>query len=382
MLIVFGLMSEVYLLEQDKKWYHFLLLIYIFLSLFPVNSKSSILCGFILIIEYIFYCGFRFYKENKIISIICFGVFALCVIFAIIIFSIPTTNDTVFSNFISACKGLFDETEASGLTLRSRFALWGKVISQLNLSPMFWIFGYGNSNFNYSFYYAIDESSGIRISPTFHAHNGFVQCLATGGIFRLALYAALLAYLAYRFIKKYREKHDIHIFMSILFFFVFLGRTIVEPEYMLCDSIKGLVYIFFIIEPILSNEKETDNDFEWNFIPKLFCEYKTILLGALGAACLLFAGVYKGIYGYAIALPIGITTYGFFIYLSIKEKGNRNILYITSALLLIFLLSTSFSLSSDVSLVAPIFAAVFGLYLPFVSYLICQCFLNKEIINY
>ncbi len=377
MFVIFGLMAEIYLFDLDKKIWRLLLVAYLFASLYPINSKSSILCAMILLFGYILYCGFYFYHKNKKLSIVCFVIFAIAVIANGFLLIFPSSKDGVFSEFILACRSVF--FGGDGTTIGARYVLYEKVIKQLNLSPLFWIFGYGNGNLQYSFYYACDDWSIERIAPTFHAHNGFIQCLACGGVYRLALYFAFLVYLAYRFIKKFKKTHDIHMFMSLLFFATFFARTLVEPEYLIGDSIRGVVYAFFIVEPILSNETEEALPFKWNYLSLFFHQYGTLFFGALASGCFVFASVYKARLGLTLFLPLGIILYGLFAYYSHKEKGNMMVFILTSALTLIISISLAFGLMGEASMTTLVFAYVYGFSFPFLSYLIYDCFFSSPI---
>ncbi len=377
MFVIFGLMAEIYLFDLDKKIWRFLFIIYIVASLYPINSKSSLLCAMILVFGYILYYGFYSYHKNKKLSIACFAIFAIAVITSGLMLIFSSSNDGVFAQFIRACRSVF--FGGGGTTIGSRYLIYEETIKQLNLSPLFWIFGYGNGNFQYSFYYACDDWSIERIAPTFHAHNGFIQCLACGGVYRLALYFAFLVYLAYRFIKKFKKTHDIHMFMSLLFFATFFARTLVEPEYLIGDSIRGVVYAFFIVEPILSNETEEALPFKWNYLSLFFHQYGTLFFGALASGCFVFASVYKARLGLTLFLPLGIILYGLFAYYSHKEKGNMMVFILTSALTLIISISLAFGLMGEASMTTLVFAYVYGFSFPFLSYLIYDCFFSSPI---
>ncbi len=377
MFVVFGLMAEVYLFDLDKKWWRLLLVAYLFASLYPINSKSSLLCAMILVFGYILYYGFYCFHKNKKLSIACFVIFATALVTNGLLLIFPSSKDGVLSEFILACRSVF--FGGDGSTIGARYVLYEKVIKQLNLSPLFWIFGYGNGNFQYSFFYACDDWSIERIAPTFHAHNGFVQCLACGGIFRLVIYVAFLIYLVYRFIQKFKKTHNIHMFMSLLFFVTFFARTLVEPEYLLGDSVKGVVYAFFIVEPILSVDSQEDLPFKWGYLGDMFHQYGTLFFGALASGSFVFASVYKARLGLTLFLPLGLILYGLFAYYSHKEKGNMMVFILTSAFTLATSLSLAFGLMGEASMTALIFAYVYGFSLPFLSYLIYDCFFPSSI---
>lgn len=371
MVVVFGLMAETYLFNLNKKWWRLFPILYLSISLFPINSKSSLLCAMILVFGYILYYGILHFNKNRKLSIACFVVFAIALFSYGFMLVFPSSKEGVFSDFIRACRSVF--FGGDGTTIGSRYYIYEETIAQLNLSPLFWMFGYGNSNFQYSFYYACDDWSIDRVAPTFHAHNGFIQCLACGGIWRLCLYAAFLGYLIYRFIKKFQRTHDANIFMSLLFFLVFFARTLVEPEYLFGDTLRGMAYALFIAEPILSIESEKELPFQWNYIPALLKRYGSLLIGSLSAGILVFASVYKERISLTLFLPLGIILYGLFAYFSRKEKGDMLVFILSSIFLIASLLSLSFGLGKEASSTTIAFSFVFGFSLPLLSFLIADC---------
>lgn len=375
LLLLFATMSEVYLFEIDGSKWRIIPTLYLLASTFLINAKSSLLAEMVLILAYFIYKGIRLFKSKRGISITLLSIVGLCFIAGITIISLPVpSKDGLLKGLILSCKSIFNNGEGS--TIGARYVIYQKLFNQLNMSPMYWIFGFGDTNFQYSFFYAADSSSPD--APPFNSwpsHNGFLECLARGGTIRLVIYGCVLIYLAYRFIKKFKKEKDPSIFTSLVYFAPFLVRTMVEYEYLFLDGWKGAVFAFFIITPILENKEEVECSYSFFMLKEIFAKEYSYLLAIIGSSLLSYSFISLNVYSLSICLPLSALLLGLFFW--IKYRQDKNLTIWVSSFCLIFNLSISltFGLIGNMPLWGICFSFAFGAFLPIAGLLSYKAFL-------
>lgn len=379
LVILFGVMSTIYLFELDKKKWRIFFFIFLLVSSVPVNSKSSIVAEAVLIFSYMLYKGFTLFKTKKKLSITLFSIVGVIFLTGIILLCIPIPEgDGLFRNLLLACKSIFSSGE--GTTIGTRFVIYKKLFNQLNMSPMFWIFGFGDTNFQYSFFYAADSSSpDAKAFNSWPAHNGFLECLARGGLLRLIIYVSVLVYLGYRFVKKFKENKDPSIFMSLVYFAPFLIRTLVEYEYLFLDSYKGAIFALFIIVPILENNEEYEYQISFVGIKDFLIKNYRFAFLLIGSSLLSFSLLYLDIYSLSIALPLGLISFAAYVILGIKNNKNMTIWVGSFSLILVLSFSLPFGLIGNMPTMGIIFSIPFGLVVPLVGLAFYNAYLSLEI---
>ncbi len=370
LILFFGLMAEMYLFELDKAKWRIAPAIYIFVSLCFLNAKSSLLASIVLIFGYILYVGLINFRIKKKLSISCFAIFIFFALASIVLLLIPVPGDDgLFSSFLLTCRSIF--SGGANSTVGTRYIIYKKLFDQLSLSSTFLMFGFGDTNFQYSFAYAIDSSSpDAPIYLSWPSHNGFLECLARGGVLRLTIYGLVLAYLIYRFIKKYKTNKNPNIFLSLIAFFPFLIRTMAEYEYLFLDGWRGFLFAFFIVVPILSNEKEEGHGFAINFVLDTIKGYWQFIFSISGSALFCLSLLLNKWWSFAFLLPLGLILLILFAFLYIKKNKLLTIWTLCFCLLVDLAIGLGFGLSNSMPLLGLIFAPFFGSLIPFLSYMV------------
>ena len=369
LILLFGLMAEMFLFELDKAKWRIVPVIYIFVSLCVLNAKSALLASIVLIFGYILYVGLTNFRTRKKLSISCFAIFLLFAVASIALLLVPIPNDDgLFSSFLLTCRSIFSNGENS--TVGTRYIIYKKLFDQLKLSSTFLMFGFGDTNFQYSFAYAIDSSSpDAPIYRSWPSHNGFLECLARGGVLRLVIYGLVLVYLIYKFIKKYKTNKNSTIFLSLIAFFPFLIRTMAEYEYLFLEGWKGLVFAFFIVVPILSNEKEEGRGFEISFVFDAIKSSWQFIFSICGSALLCLSLLLNKWWSFAFLLPLGLILLTVFAFLYIKKNKILTIWTLCLSFLIDLAVGLGFGLCKSMPLLGLLFAPFFGSLIPFLSYM-------------
>lgn len=382
LVILFGLIAEMYLFELDKHKWRAIPVIYMFVSICFLNAKSSLLSSIVLIFGYVLYAGFANFKKSKKLSITCFSVFTFFALASIVLLLIPTPKENgPFTVLLVACKSVFSGGADS--TIGTRYIIYDKLLDQLKLSSTFLMFGFGDTNFQYSFVYAVDSSSPD--APAYNswpAHNGFLECLARGGILRFTIYGLVLAYLVYRFIKKYKANKDISIFLSLVVFFPFLIRTMVEYEFLFVDGWHGLVFAFFIAMPILTNESENEGGFKISFFLEPLKMYWQYVFSILGSALISFSLIFNQWWTLAFLLPLGLILLVIFAFMFIKKDKSLTIWVISFFLIFDLSFGLGFGLSGSMPLAGLLFAPFFGALIPFFAFMSYKTYSYVRISTY
>lgn len=375
LLLLFATMAEVYLFEIDGSKWRMIPILYLLVSTFLINAKSSLLAEIVLILTYFIYKGIRLFKAKRGISIALLSIVGVCFVVGIVIISLPVpSKDGLLKGLILSCKSIFNNGE--GTTIGARYVIYQKLFNQLNMSPMYWIFGFGDTNFQYSFFYAADSSSPD--APPFNSwpsHNGFLECLARGGTIRLAIYGCVLIYLAYRFIKKFKNEKDLSIFTSLVYFAPFLVRTIVEYEYLFLDGWKGAVFAFFIITPILEGKEEGECSYSFSLLKELLIKEYSYLLAIIGSSLLSYSLVSLDVYSLSICLPFSILLLDLFAWIKYRQDKNLTIWVTSFCLVFNLSISLTFGLLGEMPLWGTCFSFAFGVFLPIAGLLSYKAFL-------
>lgn len=255
-LILFGVYSEIYLFAMDKKWWRLPLIVYFFVSIFLTLSKTSIVCAIFVIIASAFYWFIKSLSgPHKAIGTIFFTIFAVILgVSAYFIFHSEIFDNSFIGNVLRAIKKALLNPE--GTTLESREIIWKKLITLLNSNPSFLFFGLGDANFPFAFAFASDTSWKY----SFYTHNGFLEILGRGGLIRLSIYIAFLAYVAYLLFTHLSSKKSKCGWLYLIFFATFLMRTMAETEFLLGVDLKSILLNLYLTIPLFAlryEEKQT-----------------------------------------------------------------------------------------------------------------------------
>ena len=252
-LLFLGLISSILLSYYKKNYYFLLITLFLFINMFLTHSRTCIITSSIIILLYLIYLFVQIFKVNKKKASIIFAIFFVVIALFLLSFSIPNNRlNNLFNQVLDRL--VFYLTDKDGGTLQSRYTIQYRLINLLYQNPSFLIFGLGNHQFGFAFYFAADSGKVNVWQP----HNAFFNALGEGGLIRFVIYILFTLYLFYFLIVKlFKEKNkDAFIYLCILF--AFEVRGLVEPEYFFSTSLTSIFCTLIILIPLLAIGKKED----------------------------------------------------------------------------------------------------------------------------
>lgn len=246
--VFFSLMCTLYLHSRRRGVYHFVIALYLMLSMILTGSKTCIALATMVSIIYVVWASITGWKKRRktclalIISVAC----VLVILVGLYFLPVPALKplQDVIHESLKMMAGGAD----SGFTGRS--AIWEALWAQLKSNWKFLAFGTGDRAWElfvglYEYRY-----------PDGCSHNGFLMVLGRFGFVGLLAYAALIAYLVYsifRGVTKYKQKWLLCLFFILL---GFLAHGMWEDTCLLDFRLKGIMMLGLIgIPPLMAKHQ-------------------------------------------------------------------------------------------------------------------------------
>ena len=227
----------------SKKWYYYLIAIYLFVSMLFSYSKTSILIAVIIFAVYILFRLIYTFKDHKkrnailliIYLVLIFGIVGIC--------AYSYISKGKFLPFIyKALNSLF-----SAKTLVSRTYIWYNTMQLINQHPLYYAIGRGFGTINYMLLPMNIANGDTPLS--FPTHNGFLNLFAEGGVLYLLAYLGLICLYLFT-ITKCNKYNKSLVFAITLGLFSFLIYSIVETIHYFTYA---FIFLIFVLQNIISN---------------------------------------------------------------------------------------------------------------------------------
>lgn len=314
--LMLGVISTCYFHEIRPSWGWFVGGFVLLIEQFLISAKTSMLLSAIFLGIFLIYRFFKTYREHTKMNWICLGIIGgLAVVGSAVLFS--GLLDSI--GFVAKVKGVLLSffTDFSSSTLGMRMHTWEASFALLD-SPLRWIFGAGDGNFDW---YLGEFESGLYPDPNFpelvnidpvdshpvlgYPHNGWIENLVSGGLIRLLVCVALYAYVVFVLIKNIKEKKPFALF-NLIFMFTMVLYSLIETYSLLDLDLKESGFFLFYLLPALCDREEKGPSTVEEEAPILERNPASALAFNLHIATPLMLVFFCGIYG--AANPLGMTS--------------------------------------------------------------------------
>jgi len=257
-ILITGVFSVILLDIVSNKHLWLLMLIPFSVQAVFVYSKIAIVIITVIIAFYLIVLLVKYMQKGTFplyLLLLIIAFFAIMIV-TVIVFTVYSNSGLLFK-----IKNIFiNAGNAAKNTFESRMRIWRSVIKLLNLSPVFWIFGFGGANFGTILnitYESDPEWSDMRGISS--AHNAALEMLGRGGIIFLIINILLIGYVLYAIKDIYKKNKTLGItfFVGVL---ILLLDGIVESNFLIVEGDSIIFTIAFIV-PILicySNQKDKE----------------------------------------------------------------------------------------------------------------------------
>lgn len=255
-LLLLGIACLALIQSKRHSFINYLLMFVFYIELFFALSKTSIIIATVFIVAFLFYRFIIMIKPHPIRTIIgtllisgivsCFLCFGLLKTFGEDSFFV-----TMLDNFVHAFN------IGDNLTFTARTKIWETIVSLMKDSPIAIIFGYGEySSLNILSAIFSNDPNG---SGYFYAHNGVIQLIVSGGLFRLAIGITLIVIFLYKTIKNAVNDNRSAV-TFILVFIAFCIHGFSESTFFFPSDTKGMALCFLIMLPCLADYENKGKD--------------------------------------------------------------------------------------------------------------------------
>lgn len=235
--IIFAIINHSF----DKKWYHYLILGFFYVSMIFSFCKASLLIGALITAIYVYFRLIYAFKDNKKRNTILLIVYSSIIVIGAGIVGISLISK---GKFLSPIYELINgNNETSTLTMRSH--IWDNCYQLLEGGN--WVVGRGFGIFNLM----LLPMNTINGDIVFPSHSAWMNMLTEGGIFYLFALIALTALAIYIMIKSYKKNPNLVIAMALGAFAFFL--------YSFIETIHYLFYVF-LLPPFIFYEVEKQKE--------------------------------------------------------------------------------------------------------------------------
>ena len=255
-LMLFGCCSVGYLHCEHPRWWNYpiLFILYIWNTLLFIQTTMFI--GTIYMIAFFIYRFFRNLPQHKASHLIFGGLFVgVLALYVISALTGLLPKNTFLYKLLYRAYDSFRTFGRESTDLHGRTGIWGRLNADMNNAHL-WMFGYGET------YSLFRISAIVKSNPNalYWAHNGYLRLLYSGGILRLAIFVALVIYLAYLcFVSIF--KRNVTTGLAVLFFgIVFLAHGISEDTAFLIFDTRNMAGLTLIALPLLVDLEERKGD--------------------------------------------------------------------------------------------------------------------------
>ena len=245
LIMLFAILAEIMLIAGDKKWRHGFVILFFFIEIIFAKARSTLLSALVIFFILFIYLLLDARKNNPKFTIAGFSIIGLLVIFGILVLTVPAFwKISLFGRIHQAVVNIFTGESS---TLGTRVVIWQKLWALLSSDPAYLIFGLGNQNFNFAFFYAADNP----VAKVWHTHNGYLAPFGEGGLIKGIISLFVLGYVIYALIDGYKKKKDKMSKIYGAFLAGFMVRSFFESEYLFSSEWTSLIWMMFIVLPIL-----------------------------------------------------------------------------------------------------------------------------------
>lgn len=220
--IIFAMINH----SIDKKWWYYLIIVYLYISMIFSWCKTGLLISAILIVAYVVFRLIITMEEHKKRNIRIFIVLGIIALLGILALGVAYLSKGKYLGFLYNLIDSFLGTS----TLDFRSYIWDN--SYQLLRNGWWIIGRGFGTYSMM----ILKMNSVNGDIVFPAHSAYVGLLSEGGIFYLLGYFALVSYTIYCAVKAFKYNPNLTFAMCLGALSFFLYSTTEEIQY--------LVYLF------------------------------------------------------------------------------------------------------------------------------------------
>lgn len=233
-----------YFHSVDGKWYHYLIVAFIYANIFFTLCKSVLLLGFLMVLFYLLGRFILTYKDHRKRNLITLSVvLAFLAALASLVIAVFAADHPLF---VSVRNNFFFGGDN---TLQNRLLIWSDTIAIMKQTS--WLFGAGFGRFG-QILLAFQAVNSTETAITPYAHNGYLQILGNGGILLLLVSLIYIGYLIYVLVRLRKTDKPLVILESV-FLSMLLLYMIVEPlPPFFPVSVDYVLAAFFLGSPILA----------------------------------------------------------------------------------------------------------------------------------
>lgn len=248
LVLFLGVISLLYLHYLNKKFYWYILIVFLCLNMVFTLSKTPILLTAFILVCYLFMRFLLSFKAHRKRNLITFGVIF---IITMTIIGLVTVGAFYQIPYISKISNAFKDIISSGSnTFDSRLAIWINTFNLFTSNLLNMMFGFGFGVFDHLLFAYQSIVPGAE--ATSNIHNGYLMLVSQGGIILLASFILVIIYLVYIIIKMYKIDKDLSLF-SLFLLIASLGYMMMESRAIIFTNSPDMIYLTFIAtSPLLA----------------------------------------------------------------------------------------------------------------------------------
>ena len=304
--LVLGICALMFIHNRHPFWWNYPLMIILFIELFFVISKTSMIISAIILVIFAIYRFVVTAKRHWIRNIIatCFAIAIPSVIFYLGYAKIFGGNDILskwVANLMQALEGL------DAPTMKSRFDIYHTAMEFLFEDPLRLVFGVGENNASFLLG-AINHIPVTDMNGIFFIHNGFLHVLFSGGIIKLSIYCFTLIFFLVQDVRALIRGSKAA-FPCLIFFIAFQIHGMTETTAFLIADTKGFMIILFAYVPVFADIHKIYGNFDR--LPELSKDHSPLTAKLSGPYVLALDYILAGLFGVLLPLTIGVASLGY-----------------------------------------------------------------------
>lgn len=245
-IMFFAFLGSFYLVQKKKDLINIILLVSILIYTIILGSLNVLLAVFIFILVYYTFHMFKNRKRYKKIFLLSLLFYSITLIFLVLVLSPISRSIPILSKIHNTISSFIDDP---------RLIVWESVIYSLGTTRGL-VFGYGDKLIS-TFVYASTSQSYVKYLNVRILHNGLLEVLFTGGIFRFVAYCLLLVSI---FDKIQRtKKHDFKMFSFLASVFIsFIFFQMFETSVLGTSTSDSFILSILLISLVCSFDKTNE----------------------------------------------------------------------------------------------------------------------------
>ena len=304
--LVLGICALMFIHNRHPFWWNYFLMIVLFVELFFVISKTSMIISAVILVLFAVYRFAVTAKRHWIRNIIA-SIFALSLPLALFLlgyYEIFGGNDILskcVGNLMQALEGL------DAPTMKSRFDIYHTAMQFLLEDPIRIVFGVGENSASF----LLGKMNNIPttdMNGIFFIHNGFLHILFSGGIVKLAIYCFTLVYFLFQDVRALLRGSKAA-FPCLIFFLAFQIHGLTETTAFLIADTKGFMIILFAYVPVFADVHKIYGNFDR--LPELSKDHSPLSAKLTGPYMLSLDYLLAGLFGVLLPLTISVAGLGY-----------------------------------------------------------------------